>query len=43
MKKLRLAALLAAIVLLLSACSYWVIEDAPVQVGSAVVQEKKAR
>ena len=41
--KLRLAALLATIALLLSACSYWIIDDEPVQVGSAVVQEKQPR
>ena len=41
--KFRLAALLAAIILLLSACSYWVIEDEPVQVGSAVVYEDGGR
>ena len=41
--KIRLAALLAAIILLLSACSYWVSEDEPVQVGSAVVREESAR
>lgn len=41
--KFRLAALLAAIALLLSACSYWVVEEAPVQVGSAVIEEKEAR
>ena len=41
--KFRLAALLAAIVLLLSACSYWLIEDEPVQVGSAVIREETGR
>ena len=41
--KIRLAALLAAVILLLSACSYWLIEDEPIQVGSAVVREETAR
>lgn len=41
--KFRLALLLAAIVLLLSACNYWVIEDQSVQVGSTVIEEKSAR
>lgn len=36
--KIRLAALLCLIALLLSGCGYWVVEDAPVQVGSAAVQ-----
>ena len=41
--KFRLALLLAAIVFLLSACNYWVVEDKTVQVGSAQLQEKDAR
>ena len=41
--KFRLAILLAAIIFLLSACSYWVIEDQTVQVGSAQLQQKDAR
>ena len=35
--RLRLAMLLIATALLLSGCGYWVVEDAPVQVGSAYV------
>ena len=38
--KIRLAALICLIALLLSGCGYWVVEDAPVQVGSSVIQEK---
>ena len=37
--KLRLAVLLAAIIFLLSACNYWVIEDRSVQVGSPQLQQ----
>ena len=36
--KLRLALLICLIACMLSACGYWVVEDAPVQVGSAVVR-----
>lgn len=36
--KLRFAALLLALTLLLSACSYWVVEAGSVQVGSAVAR-----
>ena len=35
--RLKLALLLAAMAVLLSGCGYWVVEDAPVQVGSACV------
>lgn len=38
--KIRLAALICLIALLLSGCAYFLVEEAPVQVGSAVVQEK---
>lgn len=41
--KLRMALLLAAIIFLLSACNYWVVEEPTVQVGSAVLEEKGAR
>lgn len=41
--KFRLAVLLAAIIFLLSACSYWIIEDETVQVGSPVVREDIGR
>ena len=33
--KIRLALLLCALMLFLCGCGYWVVEDAPVQVGSA--------
>ena len=33
--RLRLMLLLLATAVLLSSCGYWVVEDAPVQVGSA--------
>ena len=36
--KIRLAILICLISCMLSACGYWVIEEAPVQVGSSVVQ-----
>ena len=36
--KIRLAMLLAAIALLMCSCGYWVVEEKPVQVGSAMVQ-----
>lgn len=35
--RLRLAMLLIATAVLLTGCGYWVVEDAPVQVGSAYV------
>ena len=35
--RLRLMLLLIATAVLLSGCGYWVVEDAPVQVGSAYV------
>lgn len=41
--RLRMALLLAAIILLLSACNYWVVEEPAVQVGSAVSAETDAR
>ena len=37
--KMRLALMITLLALLLSGCSYWVVEDAPVQVGSSVVRE----
>lgn len=40
--KLRLIALLALLCLLLGGCSYWVIEEAPVQVGSAYIRATAA-
>lgn len=33
--RFKLALLLAATALLLTGCGYWVVEEAPVQVGSA--------
>lgn len=36
--RMRLLVLLAMIALLLSSCGYMVVEDAPVQVGSAHLQ-----
>lgn len=38
--KIRLAALLLIITLLLTACSYWVVEEAPVQVGQSTIQSE---
>ena len=35
--KMKLALLLCLLSLLLTACGYWIVEDAPVQVGSSVV------
>ena len=35
--RFRLALLLIAVAVLLTGCGYWVVEDAPVQVGSAYV------
>lgn len=37
--RFRFIALLLAIVLLLTGCGYLLVEDAPVQVGSSLVQE----
>ena len=37
--RLRLALLLAAMAVLLTGCGYWVVEESPVQIGSAVLQE----
>lgn len=34
-KRLTLLMLLVLLALVLTGCSYWVVEDAPVQVGSA--------
>ena len=34
----RLIALLVGLMLLLSACGYWPVEEAPVQVGDAVIR-----
>ena len=36
--KIRLALLLCALMLLLCGCGYWVVEDAPVQVGHAYLE-----
>jgi len=36
--KIRLALLVCMLSLLLTSCGYWIVEDAPVQVGSAVVR-----
>lgn len=36
--KIQLALLLALLAVMLSACGYWVVEEAPVQVGSSVYQ-----
>ena len=38
--KMRLALMIILTALLLGGCSYWVVEDAPVQVGSSVVLER---
>ena len=38
MKK-RLALLICLLALLLTACGYWVVEEAPVQVGASVSQQ----
>lgn len=38
--KIRLAALLLIITLLLASCGYWVVEDAPVQVGRSTIQSE---
>ena len=35
--RLRLILLMIATAVLLTGCGYWVVEDAPVQVGSAYV------
>lgn len=36
--KIRLALLLCALSLLLTGCGYWLVEDAPVQVGDPVIR-----
>lgn len=36
--KMKLALLLCLLSMLLTACGYWIVEDAPVQVGSPVVR-----
>lgn len=36
--KLRLFCLLCILSILLTGCGYWLVEEAPVQVGSAIVQ-----
>ena len=36
--RFRLALLLAALAVLLTGCGYWVVEDAPVQVGAPAAQ-----
>ncbi len=33
--RFKLALLLAVVAVLLTGCGYWIVEDAPVQVGSA--------
>lgn len=35
--RMKLALLLCLLSMLLTACGYWIVEDAPVQVGSAMV------
>lgn len=37
-KRIRLVLVLLLTAVLLSGCGYWVVEDAPVQVGSAHLQ-----
>lgn len=37
--KIRLAILIGLMAVLLSGCSYWLVEEAPVQIGSPVMQE----
>ena len=37
--KIRLAILIGLIAVMLTACGYWVVEESPVQIGSAVLQE----
>ena len=37
-KRIRLVLVLLLTAVLLSGCGYWVLEDAPVQVGSAQLQ-----
>jgi len=36
--KIRLVLLVCVLSLLLTGCGYWVVEDAPVQVGSSLVR-----
>jgi len=36
--RMKLAALLILLALLLGGCNFWVVEDAPVQVGSVYIQ-----
>lgn len=36
--KMKLALLLCILSMLLTACGYWIVEDAPVQVGSSAVR-----
>jgi len=38
--KIRLMLLVCMLAVMLSACSYWVIEEAPVQVGQSTVQSE---
>ena len=38
--KIRLAALVILTAALLTACSYWVVEEAPVQVGQSTIQSE---
>lgn len=40
--KIRLAILVCAVAVLLSACAYHVVEEAPIQVGSAVMNAADA-
>jgi hypothetical protein len=35
--KMKLALLLCLLSMMLTACGYWIVEDAPVQVGSSVM------
>lgn len=41
--RVRLFALLILLAVLLSGCGYWVVEERPVQIGSAVAQENALR
>ena len=37
--KIRLAILIGLIAVMLTACGYWVVEESPVKIGSAALQE----
>lgn len=41
--RVRLLALLILLAVLLSGCGYWVVEERPVQIGSAIAQENILR